>query len=151
MANLSNNTNIEFDIDKAFTFGIALNRNCAKIIDDIYYKDETIYYEAYLKEGLHKDFLKTIFSMKVEDRINKLSGIIAVNRNKKDTIWVENIIKKVHPSIVSFVKKSNTIDIDVFLMKYKIHDLSEESQFSVGVSLIYLSSLCKYLCISFYK
>ena len=133
---------MKFNIRHAFIVGIALNRNCADILDEIYYKNENLYHEAYLKTGLHNDCLKRIFSMKTEDRINKLSGIIEAS-DGKNILLLEKIIKKVNPSIVNYVKKSNKVDLDLFTRKYKVYELIEEEQFSIGISLMYLAYLYK--------
>lgn len=73
----------EFNIRHAFVTGLALSRNCTEIIDEIYYREESLYHEAYLKSGFSKDCLKKIFTMKTEDRFNKVAGIVEVCEEKK--------------------------------------------------------------------
>lgn len=129
----------EFNIRHAFIIGIALERKCADVINEIYYANEKLYHEAYLNEGLSEDLLKRTFTMETEDRINKMSGIIQVCYQKNDFLLIEKIIKKCHPSIVNYVKKSRVINLDEFSEKYQINSLSETEVYSILVSLMYLS------------
>lgn len=133
--------NKEFNVRHALVVGLALNRNCTDIINEIYYKNEQLYHDTYLNSGLRDDLLKKIFTMKTEDMVNKLSGIIEVCYKKKDWLLIEKIIRKVHPSIVNFVKKSNIVDLDKFNLTYKLSNLTEDENFSCGISLLYLTNL----------
>ena len=132
---------MDINIRHAVTIGLATNRKCTDIINEIYYKDEKLYHEAYLNGGLRDDELKRIFTMKTEDMVNKLAGIIAICYDKKDFLLIEKIIQKVNPSIVKYVKNSNEVDLDKFNDKYKLVDLTEDEIFSCGISLLYLAYL----------
>ena len=131
----------KINIRHALTIGLALNRNCSEIINEIYYKNESLYRDTYLNLGMRDDNLKKIFTMKTEDMVNKLSGIIEVCSKKGDWILLEKIIRKAHPSIVSFVKKSNIVDLDKFNLTYNLCKFREDEQFCIGISLIYLSKI----------
>ena len=134
-------SNKELNVRHALVIGLALNRNCADTINEIYYKNEKLYHDAYLNSGLHNDLLKKIFTMKTEDMINKLSGIVEVCYKKNDYLLIEKIIRKVHPSIVNFVKKSNVVDLDKFNLTYNLTNLTEDENFSCGIALLYLTNL----------
>lgn len=133
----------QLNIRHALIIGLSLNRNCREVIDEIYYKNEKLYHDTYLNSGFRDDCLKKIFSMTTEDTFNKLAGIVEVCYKKKDWLLVEKVIKKAHPSIVNFVKKSNVVDLDKFSENYEFKNFLEDEQFSIIVSLVFLAPLYK--------
>lgn len=134
---------MNFNIRHALVIGLSLNRKCTAIINEIYKKDEQLYYEAYFNSELKDISIKHIFSMKTEDSINKLAGIMEIVSKNKNYIVIENIINKINPSIVKYAKNSYVIDLDEFNEKYNLMNLTEEEIFSYGVSLLYLASIRK--------
>lgn len=130
---------MQLNLINMLVVSLALDRKCSDTIDEIYYKNEDFYYKAYLESDFSNSKIKKIFTMKTEDRINKLLGIVQASMEKDNILVIERIVKKVHPSIVNYVKKSNVVDLNDFAEKYSIFYLSEEENFTIGVALLFLA------------
>ena len=136
----------EFNIRHAFIIAFGTMDKCREIIDEIYSKNEQLYFEYYINSEFVFDLVKRTFSYKGESTINKLIGITQYCYDKKDYILIEKIIRKANPSINNFVKSSHIVDIDKYKDKYiinKINDISEQEMFCSYIGLMYLSSLKK--------
>lgn len=134
---------MDFNINIRHALIIALGTSpkCRNIIDEIYKKDEQRYYEIYIKSRFLGDMLKSLFSIKTEESINKLIGIVESCYIDNDTIKIERIIREFNPSIINFAKNSNIINLDKYRMKYlydKIDEFSEPELFTYYICLIYL-------------
>lgn len=137
---------MEFNIRHALIIALGTSPKCRKIIDEIYKKDEQRYYEIYIESNFLNDKLKSLFSIKTEESINKLIGIVESSYVDNDIIKIEKIIREFNPSIVNFAKNSNIINLDQYRLKYlydKIDEFSEPELFTYYISLMYLGYMKK--------
>lgn len=132
---------LSMNIRHALIIGLGMSPKCRGIIDEIYKKDEQRYYEIYIKSKFLDDMIKGLFSIKTEESINKLIGIVESCYIDNNTIKIERIIREFNPTITNFAKNSNIIDLDKYRLKYlydKIDDFSEPDLFAYYISLMYL-------------
>lgn len=137
--------NIDFSIDTnpelAIIIALAMNRSCWSEVDNIYMLNEHTYYTYYKKSKLRNSPIKSIFSMETEEKANKLIGIVEKSYSDGNLLNIERIIKAINPSIIRYVKNSNTINIESFYDKYlKNKDYTGGEEFSITLSLIFLST-----------
>lgn len=131
----------DFNIRHVIIIALGTNRNCWNEIDNIYYEKEREYHEAYLNSKMKEDLVKKSYTMKSEDMINKLIGIFEISYKKNTFLLIEKIIRRIHPSVVNYVKNATKIDLDDFIYKYKIVNVTEIEQFGILSSLIYLGAI----------
>ena len=138
------------NIRHAFIISVGLSRNCWDTVNEIYAKDEEKYYERYINSGFVNDAIKNLFTIRVEEIINKTIGIVEDCYAINNFIKLERIIRQIHPSILNFVKKSNsTVELEKFKDRYLaspftgeiLDELSESDVFAIIVSVIYASQL----------
>lgn len=137
---------MEFNVRHALLIAIGLNRNCREIIDKIYSENEQEYYSLYINSEFFNDLLKNIFTIKTQESINKLIGIIEYCYKENNFTKLESLIKIVHPSILKYVKTANIVNIDTFNDKYlkdKVDLMSEVEIFTILICLIYTGTLYK--------
>ena len=135
---------MDINIRHALIIALSLNKKTNDIINEIYLKNEKEYYEEYLESEFYDDYLKRTFTLKIEERVNKLIGIVEKCYKENNFFLIEKIIRKLNPSIVNFAKKSNSIDLNLFFEKYmkdRIDSIVEEEIFSTSVCLLYLGKV----------
>lgn len=130
------------NIRHALLIALGLNKKCREEINKIYKSNEQEYYRLYRKSGFFTDELKNIFSIETVETINKLIGIIEQCYEDSNFTRIEVLIKKVHPSIINYVKNTSTdsVDISVFVQKYLKKDMESYSElelFTIIICLMY--------------
>lgn len=128
----------ELELQCAFLLAAGLSKNCHNEINEVYKSKEVVYQRCYLESSFNDDKVKKIFTMKTEEAINKLIGILEYCKRESNYNAIERIIKFIHPSIVRYVKLSNSIvDCNKFYKKYNLVNFNEIEQYSILTTLIF--------------
>ena len=130
---------MKLNIRHMLIVALGINRNAWEEINNIYYQNEEVYHNVYLESRFRNDLLKRIFTMKTEEMINKVIGIVEYSYDKGNFLVIEKIIRKIHPSIVNYVKKAHHVDIGKFYVQYGLIEMNEDEIFSVVSCLLFLS------------
>lgn len=130
---------MKLNIRHMLIVALGINRNAWEEINNIYSQNEEVYHNIYLNSRFRNDLVKRIFSIKTESMINKAIGIVEYSYKQKNFLTIERIIRKIHPSIVNYVKKAHTVDVGKFYIQYGLIDMNEDEIFSIITSLIFVS------------
>ena len=132
---------LENDMEEAFIIYVGSHSKCFDIIDEIYKKYETKFWNYYIKSKYRNLKVKNLYHVAEIDSINKLIGILEGYRNGDISILqIEAIIKKLHPSIVKYCKKKPEVDPYQFIMNYGLKDETESYLAAVIIAMSFLSN-----------
>ena len=130
---------MKINIRHMLVIALGINRNAWEEIDNIYFQNEEIYHNIYLESSFRDDLLKRIFTMKTEEMINKVIGIVEYSYDKGNFLLIERIIRKIQPSIVNYVKNAHHVDVAKFYIQYGLIEKNEDEIFSIIACLVFLS------------
>ena len=133
-----------FNIRHMFIITTGTQQKAKPMIDKLFKEREQEYYELYLNSEMYEDTIKEMFTIPCIETINKLIGIVEYSYNNNSFLLLEQIAKEIHPSIIKYVKKKPTVNIQDFFYSYvNIKEASEQDLYSIMVCLVYFSVLYK--------